>query len=384
MSETEPQPRPVLDPAGLHLLARRGVLARTLFLYPFFASGVGEAAVEVEHLTKSYRTTFSVRRNVKVMTGREPPVENVALKDLSFSVKRGEVYGVLGPNGAGKTTLMKVLATILLPNEGTLRVLGHDVEEEPDKVRPKLGVVLGEYERTFHWRLTGRQNLLFFAEFFNLPRDVARRRADELLALVDLAHKKDKLFLEYSTGEKHRLALARGLMNEPGLLILDEPTAGLDAQASESIARLVREIAANGTTVCYTTHRLLEAGRLCDRILILKAGEKIAEATPDELIRLSKEKAALEFSLESAPADLADRIRKLEGVHDAKMRGRILRVYVDDVNANVDRLAVALKGWGLKVNAVNTHMPTVEDVFMELVGNRAETHAEAPLAGRAA
>ena len=335
-----------------------------------------EPAVVVEHLTKSYRTTFSVRRNVKIMTGREPPRENMALQDLSFSVRRGEVYGVLGPNGAGKTTLMKVLATILLPNEGTLRVLGHDVATEPEKVRPRIGVVLGEYERTFHWRLTGRQNLLFFAEFFNMPRDLARTRADELLELVELGHKKDKLFLEYSTGEKHRLALARGLMNEPGLLILDEPTAGLDAQASESIARLVREIAAKGTTVCYTTHRLLEAGRLCDRILILKNGQKIAEATPDELIRLSKEKAALEFSLENALPDLVERVKRVEGVHDARMRGRVLRVYVDDVNANVDRLATQLKAWGLKVNAVNTHMPTVEDVFIELVGHRDAPHVE--------
>ncbi len=327
-------------------------------------------SVVVRNLKKAYRTTFSVRRNAKLATGRAPPRQSVALHDLSFEIKEGEVYGVLGPNGAGKTTLMKCLATILLPDEGELEVFGVDAVRNPTGVRHLLGVVLGEYERTFHWRLTGRQNLLFFSEFFGMEREHARRRADEMLALVGLDGLGDRLYLEYSTGQKHRLALARGLLNEPRLLILDEPTAGLDQVSSEAIGRITRDIAAAGTTVCYTTHRLLEAGRLCDRILILKDGTRVASASPEDLVRMARDNVALDFHVETLTPEVVLKVRDLSGVHDAVGDGRLMRVFVEDVESGVEHLPGELKRMGLRVKSVNTHSPTIEDVFHELTGGR--------------
>ncbi len=326
-------------------------------------------SVVVRNLKKAYRTTFSVRRNMKLATGHAPPRESVALRDLSFEIREGEVYGVLGPNGAGKTTLMKCLATILLPDEGELEIFGVDAVGNPTAIRHLLGIVLGEYERTFHWRLTGRQNLLFFSEFFGMERNHARKRADEVLNLVGLAELGDRLYLEYSTGQKHRLALARGLLNEPKLLILDEPTAGLDQASSEAIGQITRNIAAAGTTVCYTTHRLLEAGRLCDRILILKDGQRIASAAPEELVRMARDNVALDFHVDSVTPEVLNQVRGLGGVHQVMGNGGLMRVFVDDVETGVGHLPSELKRLGLRVKAVNTHSPTIEDVFHELTNS---------------
>lgn len=324
--------------------------------------------IKASNLVKKYRTSFSFRR---LFTKKEFVQETVALNGLSFSVKRGEIYGILGPNGAGKTTLIKVLSTILLPDEGNLEVLGYELPKYESKVKELIGLSLGEYERSFQWRITGRQNLEFFAALLGVPKEITKDRIDEALALVGLQDKADIMFLEYSTGMKHKLAIARALLNDPKLLLFDEPTAGLDAKTSREIGNLVRKLTKNGTTVVYTTHRLEEAGNLCDRILILDKGKKIAEESPEKLKKLAMETEVLQLELKEVNDELIDEIRSIDGVKAVyTVAPRVLRVHCKSINGSVYPILDLIKSGGIKINQISSLAPSVEDVFLKLTGEK--------------
>jgi ABC-2 type transport system ATP-binding protein len=203
-----------------------------------------------------------------------------ALRSVSLSVEPGEVLGLVGPNGAGKTTLIKILATLLTPTAGRAAVSGHDVATEPMAVRRQLGLVLAE-ERAAYWRLTGRQNLEFFGVLAGLSRNDARRRAGELLAQLDLGDR-DKMVFGYSAGMRARLNLARALVADPPVLVLDEPTRSLDPLAIDAAHRLIKETAARGRTILLSSHQLSEVASVCDRVVILIDGAvRFAGSTAD-------------------------------------------------------------------------------------------------------
>ena len=185
----------------------------------------------------------------------------VALDGVSIEITEGEIHGLLGPNGAGKTTLVKVLSTVLLPTNGTASILGHDVVRETSKVRPLIGIVLGG-DRGLYWRLTGRQNLEYWAALYKVPRQAARRRSSDLLEQVGLTDRADYLVETYSRGMKQRLHLARGLVADAPVLFLDEPTAGMDPIASRGFQQLVKELRSEGRTILLATHDMAER-RLC-------------------------------------------------------------------------------------------------------------------------
>lgn len=195
-----------------------------------------------------------------------------ALHGVSLQIPRGEVFGLLGPNGAGKTTLLKLLATILLPSEGRACVNGADLVHEGNKVRRAIGVATGE-ERGFYWRLSGRENLEFFSGLLRLAPQAARNRVEAVLKLVDLLPAAQEIVGRYSTGMRHRLDLARALLGDPSVLLLDEPTRSLDPTAAESFRALLRQLAhEHGKTVLLVTHDLPEAATTCDRVAILLHG----------------------------------------------------------------------------------------------------------------
>jgi len=324
--------------------------------------------ITASNLVKKYRTSFSFKR---FFGKRELVQETLALDDLSFSVNKGEIYGILGPNGAGKTTLIKVLATILLPDAGNVKVLGYELPKHESKVKEQIGLALGEYERTFQWRITGRQNLEFFSDLFGVPKQIAKGRIDETLALVGLQDKADKMFMEYSTGMKHKLAIARALLNDPKLLLFDEPTAGLDAKTSIEIGNLVRKLTKNGATVVYTTHRLEEAGNLCDRIMILDKGKKVAEESPEKLKKLAQETEILQLELKEVNDEIINRIKRIEGVKDVYSTApRVLRIHCDAINGAVYPILDLIKSSGNRVNQINSLTPTVEDVFLKITGEK--------------
>ncbi len=323
-----------------------------------------EETVCVDGLVKKYRTSIPFH---KIISERAVGKELTALDHLTFSVNRGEIYGVLGPNGAGKTTLIKVLATMLLPDEGSIHVLGHELPREEKAVRELIGLSLGEYERTFHLRITGRQNLHFFATLFDIPKHEIIERVDEALNLVGLEEQADKMYLEYSTGMKHKIAIARALLNHPQLLLFDEPTAGLDAKTSRDIGTLIRELTRGGATIVYTTHRLEEAGNICDRILIINQGKKVVEKSPQELKRLARETEVLQLTVNTITDELVSRLKKIDTIKYVYILGAAtLRVHCTEVDAALPHIISEVHKTGMRIYQINSFTPSVEDVFLEL------------------
>jgi len=225
-------------------------------------------SVETENLGK----TFLPLPWPLSMVGRKLTHPVRALYGVSLQIRQGEIFGLLGPNGAGKTTLLKLLATILLPTQGTARVNGADIVRQGSRVRRAIGLASGE-ERGFYWRLSGRENLEFFGGLLGLAPRKARQRVQAVLELVDLGPFAHELVGRYSTGMRHRLDLARALLADPSVLLLDEPSRSLDPAGAEEVRLLLRHLARErGTTVLLVTHDLAEASATCDRVAIIRRG----------------------------------------------------------------------------------------------------------------
>ncbi len=237
-------------------------------------------AIVIRGLTKVFHPIELRLRSLHPLR-RQPPV--AALQDVTLTVRRGEVLGLLGTNGAGKTTLLKILATLVLPNAGQVAVHGWDVVQDADQVRRIVGLVTGE-ERSFYWRLTGRANLEFFAAFQGLTAQATAARIEELRRTLGL-EALDRRFGLYSTGMRHRLAIARALLPQPAVLLLDEPTRSIDPLATAALHRLIRAtlVVELGCTIVLATHSLPEAEALCDRLAILHQGRLLACRTIAEL-----------------------------------------------------------------------------------------------------
>ena len=228
-------------------------------------------AVECEALGRVYRFSRGL--------GRGGAQETVALDDLNLTITPGSVFGLLGPNGAGKTTTVRILATLLTPTSGTARVLGHDVVEAPARVRERIGLILGG-DRGLYTRLSGRQNLSYHAALNHMDRKRARERREELLGLVGLSNAADTAVERYSRGMKQRLHIARGLLTEPDVVFMDEPTIGLDPVGAQEVRAMIPELAAAGHTILLTTHYMFEADQLCDEVAIINEGKLVARDTP--------------------------------------------------------------------------------------------------------
>ncbi|MFZ3149352.1 MAG: ABC transporter ATP-binding protein [Methanothrix sp.] len=238
-------------------------------------------SIDVQNLTKKFVLN---RGLLDFVTHPLDKDEITSLEMINLQVREGEVFGLLGPNGAGKTTLIKILCTLIFPSSGTARVNGYDVLEESEKVRESIGYVTTD-ERSFYWRLTGRQNLEFFANLHNYYSHKARKRVSELLDIVNLENRADDPFLSYSAGMKQRLAIARGLLNDPRVLFMDEPTRSLDPIAAQSARDFISNyiVGEQGKTIFLSTHNLSEAEQLCNRIAIIDEGKIKTTGSPHEL-----------------------------------------------------------------------------------------------------
>lgn len=223
-----------------------------------------------------------------------------ALRGIDLEVRTGEFVGLLGRNAAGKTTLLKIIATLLLPTRGEVRIDGIDAIRHPAKVRPLLGVVLAG-ERILYWKLTALENLTLFGGLHNMPRRDARKRAEELLERVGLSDFANVTVEKFSTGMRKRLAIARALMHRPPLLLLDEPTAGLDPHGVEDVWMVLRELRREGVTVLMATHNMLEAERLPTRLLIIEEGRLIADGTPQDIVAQAQAERTAVLTVGSPP-----------------------------------------------------------------------------------
>ena len=313
-------------------------------------------AVEVDGLRREFQTGKGFRK-------RSRPV--VALDGVSLEIAQGEVLGLLGPNGAGKTTLVRILSTVLLPTSGTARVLGHDIVEGTAAVRPLIGIVFGG-ERGLYTRLTARQNLHYWAALYNVPTPLGRQRTEELLETLGLSERADEAVETFSRGMKQRLHLARGLINDPPVLFLDEPTTGMDPVAALEFRTLVRDLRLQGRTLLLTTHDMAEAEALCDRVALIDRGALLAVETPKLLSEWITRFERID--VEGAPLELLQELATLPGITEVtETAGGGARIHVASREATalvLQRLVAS------DVRTIRTSMPSLEEVYVHVFGDR--------------
>jgi ABC-2 type transport system ATP-binding protein len=301
-----------------------------------------------------------------------------AVDGVSLQIEQGEIFGLLGPNGAGKSTTIRMLCTLLEPTSGTARVNGFDLIRQANQVRQNLGTVLAG-ERSIYWKLTARENLEYFAALYHIPPDVAKKRVNELLARMELTARADDLVEKFSTGMKQRVAISKALVANPPILLLDEPTLGLDPQAARNLRELIAQLKQEGHTILLTTHYMEEADQLSDRIGIIDQGKIIALDTPERLKERIEQKDVIRLEISGWHDDLAQKIQTIPGIDKLVAhrmegeRGSTDSLY--EVSLHAESSRAVLPGVIDKINYNGTRLvnlnilkPSLEDVFINLTG----------------
>lgn len=310
-------------------------------------------AIEVENLRKTY------------------PKGVEAVRGVSFTVESGEIFGLLGPNGAGKSTTVRIIATLTAPTGGSVRVAGFDVQGNPYAVRRSIGYV-GQ-KSAVDEEATGRENIVLQGRLYRMGGRELRDRAQELLEHFGLEHAAQRLARTYSGGMRRRLDIAMGLVHRPGVMILDEPTTGLDPEARaalwQDLERLKNE---HGLSVLLTTHYLDEADHLSDRIAIVDQGQVVALDTPTRLKdAIHGDVVMLEFSSEREAQDVRGRL-SVEGVDSMELAGASLHLQTQRGAEAIPQIVSAVAGTGIALRSVNLHRPTLDDVYFHFTGRRFE------------
>ena len=298
-----------------------------------------------------------------------------ALRDVSFTVRAGQIYGLLGPNGAGKTTTVRILAGLIAPSAGRVRVVDLELGRDNPQIRSLTGILTES--PGLHDRLTARQNLTYYGRLYGLTDTALRTAVDRYLDVVGLTDAADRRVGGYSKGMRQRVAIARALLHEPRVIYLDEPTSALDPEAAKSIRQLVATLRDEGRSIVLCTHNLDEAERVCDRIGILN-GRLLAEGTPAELRRRGRA-AATRVALDGGPvdaSDLAAMLGSLPFVRNARAEGGDLWVELAEPRRDTPELVRELVTRGARVLAVAEDVASLEQVYLELVGERGERDPE--------
>ncbi len=335
-----------------------------------------EYSIETSNLTKTYTSKIRIKNNKAGLFGGGETRTVAALDNLNLKIRRGELFGLLGPNGAGKTTLVKILCTLLPPDGGTAVVNGFDVAKQQMKVKESIGTLFSVGERGFFWRLSGYSNLEFFAAINNVPRSGRQQRIMEVLELVGLKDKAFEVFQKYSGGMKRKLALARALLGDPPILLLDEPTTGLDVTSSRNIRDFIKNDLGKkrGKTVLYTTHYIEEVSQMCDRVGIMNHGKIIALDTPEALKGMAKKGEVADIVVKNMSEAQVNSLRGFAGiaglaaeVQDSVLGQTRLRIRLENVDALPSVLDFFFRE---KIKLVNFRQeePTLEDAFIELTG----------------
>lgn len=321
-------------------------------------------AIEVSHLRREFTTNIGVIKRTKK--------EIVAVDDVSFEIKEGELFGLLGPNGAGKTTTTKMLTTLLIPTKGSATIKGFDIVDGAEEVRKRIGFIFGG-ERGLYWRLSGIDNLRYFASLYGIDPNVSKKRIEYLLDLVGLNGRGDENVGGYSRGMKQRLHVARTLLHDPDILFLDEPTLGLDPVGAREFRSVIRSLQDEKKTILLTTHYMFEADALCDRIGVINHGRIIALDTPSGLKSHVKDLNVVEVETFGLPEPILEKLRALIFVdamsvedHDQK---QMLLIQTERGAEAVPDIMAAVEGQ--RVGRVIVREPTLEDAYVRLVGGSA-------------
>ena len=324
-------------------------------------------AVSVDHISKTYPLPFL---RLKKFLGRrfKPPVE--ALRDISFDIPEGEIFGLIGPNGAGKTTLTKIIATLVQPTSGSVVVKGYDSVREDEHVRSQVGLATAE-ERSFYWRLTAEENLLFFARLYGLGELAAKKRIHELLDRFEMVELARRRFGELSTGNKQRLAVARAMLPNPPVLLLDEPTRSLDPLDASRMRSLIKSLATAEmrVTILLTSHNLAEVEELCERVAIIGDGRIRALDSPKNLrlVHTQRERVIVSFTLPKVDeGESALRESLPDGFELAKDSGSdewVLSFSRETQDVILDRVLTVLQQHGSVIRQVETERATLLNVL---------------------
>jgi ABC-2 type transport system ATP-binding protein len=325
------------------------------------------AVVDARDLKRTYKTSTGIvrRRGVEVE----------AVRGVSFEIGEGELFGLLGPNGAGKTTTIKMLITLLIPTAGSASVLGYDVVKDAREVRKRIGYVFGG-DRGLYERLSALDNLRYFAELYAVPPREQKPRIAELLDLVGLTGREKERVEGYSRGMRQRLHIARGLLHDPPVVFLDEPTIGVDPVGARELRRTIAALTAGGKTVLLTTHYMFEADDLCDRIAVINKGQIVAEGTPRDLKAVVADRTVIEIETFGIEEEAIERLRAEAGVTSVAVEDReqaqVLLVQSPAGTELTQRL-LGLLG-DVQIGRVAAREPTLEDAYVALV-------TEEPVAG---
>lgn len=322
---------------------------------------MGNCIIDVSNVKRIYKT------EVGLIHKKKKEVE--ALKGISFSVNKGEIFGLLGPNGAGKTTMIKILTTMLVPTSGKVSIMGLDPATDHMKLRPHINFILGG-ERNLYWRLSAYDNLAYFSDLYKVPRQEQRTRINELLELVglqDVAHQKVETF---SKGMKQRLQIARGLVNRPEILFLDEPSIGLDPVSARKLREILRQLNDNGTTILLTTHYMYEADELCDRIAFIDKGQLVAIDSPENLKMNTGNVSIIECKVTGLEEKNLEMLSALPIVQHVQVEHQdyftIIRLHTDKPQSVVPVIYELTKDADMKDLSITN--PSLEDVYVRIIG----------------
>ncbi|MFX1519653.1 MAG: ABC transporter ATP-binding protein [Promethearchaeota archaeon] len=312
-------------------------------------------AVETQELTKIYPG--------KGIINRTPDV--TALDEVSLKINTGTIYGLLGPNGAGKTTLIHVLAGILLPTSGTAEVFGHDVVREAQRVRELINYGAGQ--GSLFWNLTVRENLLYYSKLYGLPNVEAVEKIDNLLEFFEISERENIKSAYLSSGLKQRVKLIKALLNDPKLLLLDEPTLGLDIDIAKKIRLYIKKLSQEKEmTILLTSHNMWEIDELCDEIALIDEGKLVSIGAPEALKRQISQFESLELTFSKYNGDPSSFLQDL--VLRSTFRDGALVLHVVDINASIDGILRRLIEHKFVISSFNTRRTTLEDVFLSLTG----------------
>ncbi len=315
-------------------------------------------AIQLHHISKTF-----TERNWKTFLFRKPRYTQ-ALVDVSLTVAQGEIMGLLGPNGAGKTTLIKILATLISPDSGEGSVAGYSLSQQSAAVREKIGMV-NTNDRTFYWRLTGRENLDFFAALYNLSGKAKKDRIAKVLQLTQLQDKADFRFMNYSAGQKQRLSIARAMLSEPEIILLDEATTSLDPIATREFLSFTKEVlsAKEHKTILWCTHKLNEADEICDSLAILRHGRLLHSGSTREIKSLVTRRSGFFITLKG-PEDVLEQhhLSFIAQNHDG------LSTYHSTASMDeIPHLIGNLSAGGVKIFELTAATESLESIFTELV-----------------
>jgi ABC-2 type transport system ATP-binding protein len=318
-------------------------------------------AIEVNNLQRLYRARIGViKRSIK---------EVMAVEDISFDIKSGELFGLLGPNGAGKTTTVKMLATLLIPTQGTAAILGYDVVKDANEVRKHIGFIFGG-ERGLYWRLSGIDNLRYFASLYGVEPEVSKKRIPFLLEMVGLEGRGNERVEGYSRGMKQRLHVARTLLHDPEILFLDEPTIGLDPVGARDFRQVIRNLQSEKKTILLTTHYMFEADSFCQRVAVIDKGVIVALDSPSELKKHVADLSVIEIETFGTSKEVIERVRTLAFVDALQVQEQdqrqMLLVQTARGAEAVPDVMNSLNG--TRVGRVIVREPTLEDAYVRLVG----------------